>query len=65
MPGPDGKIISRLGAVFDRGEFEKMKTDYYTLRGWDAETGFPTKTRLLELGLNDIINDLEKRGLVV
>jgi aldehyde:ferredoxin oxidoreductase len=51
--------------VLDRGEFEKMKNDYYTLRGWDINTGFPTKTRLLELGLNDIINDLEKRGLVV
>jgi len=65
MPGPDGKIISRLGTVLDRGEFEKMKDDYYRLRGWDIETGFPTKARLKELGLGDIINDLEGLGLVV
>jgi aldehyde:ferredoxin oxidoreductase len=65
MPGPDGKIISRLGKTLDRKEFEKMKDDYYRRRGWDTETGFPTKARLQELGLGDIISDLEKRGLVV
>jgi aldehyde:ferredoxin oxidoreductase len=65
MPGTDGKIISRLGAVLDRSEFEKMKDDYYTLRGWDKKTGFPTGAKLRELGLNDIIDDLEKRGLIV
>ncbi|MEE8419598.1 MAG: aldehyde ferredoxin oxidoreductase N-terminal domain-containing protein [Dehalococcoidales bacterium] len=65
MPGPDGKIISRLGTVLDRNEFEEMKSEYYRLRGWDVETGFPTRTRLIALGLSDIIGDLQKRGLVV
>jgi len=65
MPGPEGKIISRLGAVLDRGEFEKMKTDYYQLRGWDTATGFPTRAGLNELGLGDIAGDLKNRGLVV
>ncbi len=58
MPGPDGQIISRLGKVLDRDEFEKMKSDYYRLRGWDVETGFPTKARLDELGLGDITVDM-------
>jgi aldehyde:ferredoxin oxidoreductase len=65
MPGPDGKIISRLGMVLDRIEFEKMKSDYYHLRHWDVETGFPTRTGLRELGLSDIIGSLENQGLVI
>jgi aldehyde:ferredoxin oxidoreductase len=65
MPGPEGKIISRLGAVLDRGEFEKMKTDYYRLRCWDTATGFPTRARLNELGLGGVAGDLKKRGLLV
>ena len=64
MPGADGNIISRLGAVLDSGKFEEMKTEYYLLRGWDADTGFPTKARLSALGLGDVIGDLETRGLV-
>jgi aldehyde:ferredoxin oxidoreductase len=64
MPGPDGKIISKIGAVVAHEEFEKMKSEYYGIRGWDVETGFPTRARLEELGLGDIVNDLEKRGLL-
>ena len=65
MPGPDGKIISRLGTVLDRNGFEELKSDYYQLRGWDIETGYPTSTRLRALGLSDIIGDLQKHGLIV
>jgi aldehyde:ferredoxin oxidoreductase len=65
MPGPDGKIISRLGKALDRDGFERMKDDYYRLRGWDKETGFLTKARLNELNLADIVNELENRGVVV
>ena len=65
MPGPDGKIISRIGAVIDREEFENMKSDYYGVRGWDVETGFPTRAKLEKLGLSDIISDLEKRSLLI
>jgi aldehyde:ferredoxin oxidoreductase len=64
MPGKNGEIISKVGAVIDRNEFEKMKTEYYQHRGWDAETGFPTKAKLEELQLGDVAADLKKRGLV-
>jgi aldehyde:ferredoxin oxidoreductase len=64
MPGPGEKIISRLGKTLDRGKFERIKDDYYGLRGWDKETGYPTKARLRELGLGDITEDLERRRLV-
>jgi len=42
------------GAILDRKEFEGMKDDYYKLRGWDIETGIPTREKLVELGLEDV-----------
>jgi len=65
MPGKDGEAISRKGAVMDRDAFEKVKDEYYQARGWDVATGLQTKSKLAELGLQDIVPDLEKRGLVV
>ena len=37
---------------------EKMKDEYYELRGWDKLTGIPTYNRLLELDLPDISEDM-------
>jgi len=39
------------GAVLDRTKFEEMKDEYYRLRGWDSQTGAPTREKLTELGL--------------
>jgi aldehyde:ferredoxin oxidoreductase len=64
MPGKDGEKISRLGAVVDRKEFERMKTEYYEHRGWDTASGLPKKARLQELQLHDVAADLEGRGLL-
>lgn len=41
------------GAVLDRKKFEQMKDEYYDLRGWDKQTGIPTKEKLQDLGLTD------------
>ncbi len=35
-----------------------MLSAYYEARGWDPETGKPTREKLLELGMNDIAKDL-------
>ena len=40
------------GAVLDKGKFEEMKDEYYMLRGWDKQTGAPTKEKMAELGLS-------------
>jgi len=64
MPGKDGAILSKLGAVVDRDEFEKLKSEYYGLRGWDVETGLPTRAKLEELRLGDVAVDLAGRGLL-
>lgn len=42
------------GAVLEKDKFEKMKDEYYQLRGWDSQTGIPTREKLVELGLEDI-----------
>jgi aldehyde:ferredoxin oxidoreductase len=45
-----------------RDEWEWLLDGYYDERGWDLENGWPTKTRLAELGLKDIADDLVKNG---
>lgn len=37
-----------------------MIDDYYAARGWDKETGIPTREKLHDLGLIDVAADLEK-----
>ncbi len=64
VPGKDGEVTSRKGGVVDRAEFEKMKDEYYELRGWDVASGRQTKAKLEELQLGDIAADLESRGLL-
>ncbi len=45
------------GRVVKHEDFRKMLTDYYALRGWDAE-GRPMKEKLEELDMRDIIPKL-------
>jgi len=59
------KPIEKTGnedEILDSAEFEKMKSEYYSLRGWDVTTGIPTRKTLEQTGLGDIAKDLEKRG---
>jgi aldehyde:ferredoxin oxidoreductase len=35
-----------------------MLFGYYQARGWDEETGKPSREKLLQLGLEDVANDL-------
>jgi aldehyde:ferredoxin oxidoreductase len=41
-------------------DIEPMLEEYYQLRGWDAETGWPTAKKLRELGLEDAIERLQR-----
>lgn len=50
-PLPRGKYKD---SVLDREKFEQMKDEYYERRGWDKETGIPTREKLVELGLEDV-----------
>ncbi len=64
VPGKNGEVFSRKGMVVDRAQFEKLKDEFYELRGWDVATGLQAKARLEELGLDDMAKDLEQRGLL-
>lgn len=64
VPGQDGEIVSRQGAKIERTDFEKLKSEYYQLRGWEVKSGLPTDTRLRDLELGDVAADLKARDLL-
>jgi aldehyde:ferredoxin oxidoreductase len=64
VPGKNGKITSVEGRVFDRGDFERLKDEYYELRGWDVETGLQKEKTLKDFDMADIAEDLGRRGLL-
>jgi aldehyde:ferredoxin oxidoreductase len=64
VPDKNGNPVSRIGSVVDRDEFERMKSEYYELRGWDVASGLQTRKNLDDLGLRDVADDLESRGLL-
>jgi aldehyde:ferredoxin oxidoreductase len=49
------------GMVNDPEMLELMKDAYYDFRGWDRETGIPTREKIKELDLEDLIPDLWDR----
>ena len=64
LPGPEGELISRKGAVLERDQFEKMMDEYYLRRGWDVKSGLQKKDTLAALGLADVIPRLTAKGLL-
>ncbi len=64
VPGRDGKAFSRKGSVVDREEFEKMKDEFYQIRGWDVSTGLQRVAKLEELELGDVAQTLQNEGLL-
>ena len=64
VPGPNGKICSKKGMVLNRNEFEKLKDEYYLIRGWDVATGLQKRTNLEELDLTDVAVELDAYGLL-
>ena len=61
-PIPDGPM---KGSCIPKETLEKLKDDYYAYRGWDLETGNPTPEKLVELGLEFAIPDVQKPALSV
>ena len=47
------------GQHLDEKKYDELLSEYYKLRGWD-ERGVPKKETLKELGLEDVIPELEK-----
>jgi aldehyde:ferredoxin oxidoreductase len=51
------------GRKYVREDLERAKSDYYQLLGWDVKTGIPTRPTLEKLGLKEVAEGLEKKGL--
>ena len=64
LPGAGDTIITRKGKTMDRGAFERMKDEYYALRGWDVATGLQKRELLEELGLGFVCNELDTMGIL-
>jgi len=55
-PYPDGPAKGEVVRL------EPMLDEYYDFRGWEQKTGFPTRSKLEELGLTDVADDLGRMG---
>jgi aldehyde:ferredoxin oxidoreductase len=53
--------LGNFGPI-DKEKFEQLKDRYYQLRGWDVETGQPTRITLEELGLGYVADELANIG---
>jgi aldehyde:ferredoxin oxidoreductase len=51
------------GKVIDRGQFSATRDVVYDMLGWDRQTAAPKRWKLYELGLDWVVQDMEKRGL--
>jgi aldehyde:ferredoxin oxidoreductase len=64
VPGPTEEPVSTKGTVLDRAEFEQMRQRYYTLRGWDPDTGLQTASCLERLDMPEVKEALRRLGFV-
>ncbi|MBI4321195.1 MAG: aldehyde ferredoxin oxidoreductase family protein [Chloroflexi bacterium] len=58
-PLPEGPT---KGAVLSRAAIGQLLDEYYDLRGWDRATGIPSAEKLIEVGLEDIADELTRLG---
>jgi aldehyde:ferredoxin oxidoreductase len=56
IPMPEGNT---KGQVY---EMDTMLDDYYQERQWNLSTGIPTKEKLIELGLTQVADELQRLG---
>lgn len=64
VPGPTEEPVSVKGNTVDRGAFEDMRREYYTLRGWHPDTGLQAPQVFDQLDMPGVGRALENRGLL-
>jgi len=57
-----GKALT--GSRLSRKEVNRLLDDYYEIRGWDKETGLPTRKILTELDLDYVADELSQLGRI-
>ncbi len=50
------------GEFLDKQKLDGMIDECYEIRGWNKQTGAPSRTSLEKIGLKVVADDLEKRG---
>lgn len=58
------EIIRVLYDQVDPEKFEVTVANWYEALGWNRETGYPTREHLRDVGLEDLIPELEKIGKI-
>jgi len=54
--------VAGKGSINTPEQLNEQLDEFYNLRGWDLKTGYPRKETLKNLGLADVIEQLEKAG---
>jgi aldehyde:ferredoxin oxidoreductase len=57
--------LDAAGRKYNREDLERAKDQLYLLRGWDVATGVPTRQKLEEVGLKEVADELEHRGILL
>jgi len=57
--GEELRLKDSRGKVLTAEDTEKLLDDYYDECGWDRIPGIPTKQKLEELGLIEVLKDME------
>ncbi|MCP4196763.1 MAG: hypothetical protein GY762_06390 [Proteobacteria bacterium] len=64
FPGSGEDVIIRKGMTLDRDGFEKMKDEYYELRGWGVVSGLQKRDRLKDLKLDFVQETLQDLDII-
>jgi aldehyde:ferredoxin oxidoreductase len=62
---PPWEKLQDVPPVADKERFEAMQDEFYRLRGWNPDTGVPTESKLRELELHDVADQLIKEQVIV
>jgi len=60
--GQINMISTHLPEALDPEQWESLKDRYYALRGWNVDTGRPTRKNLEALGMRDVADKLASAG---
>jgi aldehyde:ferredoxin oxidoreductase len=64
IEGKEVPLTTCEGRPVSMDTFNKMLDEYYEERGWNVDTGIPTREKLNELGMEDLAEDLGKQGIL-
>jgi aldehyde:ferredoxin oxidoreductase len=56
------KYTDLMGRKLDKAGFEKWKTVFYRLEGWDPASGWPTRQTLEKMDMSFVADELQKAG---